>query len=359
MKGQRFREIFNRYFDVAISNGPIPEKLEEMIKVMESNLTLKEKFSKLPKGSGWSKYYDPDQNPPYTARIWYPKDGSLHYIHGQGNSQEEAMKDLENKLESDYLSTWNKSFREQKETKSYNKVAPEALVRTLSHYCRAHPGDIKRVLDLGCGAGATLDYLRDSGFQAIGVDVAEEALALCRAKQHNVFLNSATYLPISFRASFDAVLEANVLQHLRIADRRSAYNEISLALKPGGIFIGYGLSENHSILHDAEFREKCKAGEPLSFNLNQKTDSPAALDSIGFAHFFSREEILNDCAAVGLEAEVLPIEYELPKEEAARRGHRYYVQHMWLTLAKKGLLSGVGFVPTPDKALRPMKNFIG
>lgn len=70
-----------------------------------------------------------------------------------------------------------------------------------------------RVLDVGCGIGRCLDFLRPRG---VGVDPNESAIAVCREKGHEA------YTPADFAAThaeadqrrFDTLLCAHVLEHL-------------------------------------------------------------------------------------------------------------------------------------------------
>jgi 2-polyprenyl-3-methyl-5-hydroxy-6-metoxy-1,4-benzoquinol methylase len=65
-----------------------------------------------------------------------------------------------------------------------------------------------RVLDVGCGIGRCLDFVRPRG---VGVDPNETAIAACRANGHNA------YVPADFVAEpggFDTLLCSHVLEHL-------------------------------------------------------------------------------------------------------------------------------------------------
>ena len=71
-----------------------------------------------------------------------------------------------------------------------------------------------RVLDVGCGIGRCLDFVRPRG---VGVDPNETAIAVCREKGHEA------YVPDEFAAGyrggesdqrFDTLLCAHVLEHL-------------------------------------------------------------------------------------------------------------------------------------------------
>lgn len=77
-----------------------------------------------------------------------------------------------------------------------------------------------RVLDLGCGDGAMLDYLqRMRGCSGYGVEIADTNVLGCVRRGVNVIqLNLDEGLAIFEDASFDVVLQIDTLQHLRNAE---------------------------------------------------------------------------------------------------------------------------------------------
>jgi methionine biosynthesis protein MetW len=74
-----------------------------------------------------------------------------------------------------------------------------------------------RVLDLGCGDGAMLDYLqRERGCSGYGIEIADGNLLACVKRGVNVIqLNLDEGLSMFDDASFDVVLQIDTLQHLR------------------------------------------------------------------------------------------------------------------------------------------------
>ncbi|HCX80335.1 MAG: methionine biosynthesis protein MetW [Curvibacter sp. RIFCSPHIGHO2_12_FULL_63_18] len=77
-----------------------------------------------------------------------------------------------------------------------------------------------RVLDLGCGDGAMLDYLqRERGCSGYGVELDDANVLACVQRGVNVLqLNLDQGLSMFGDASFDVVLQIDTLQHLRNAE---------------------------------------------------------------------------------------------------------------------------------------------
>ena len=77
-----------------------------------------------------------------------------------------------------------------------------------------------RVLDLGCGDGAMLDYLqRTRGCSGYGIEISATNVLACVQRGVNVVqLNLDGGLTMFDDASFDVVLQLDTLQHLRNAE---------------------------------------------------------------------------------------------------------------------------------------------
>ena len=77
-----------------------------------------------------------------------------------------------------------------------------------------------RVLDLGCGDGALLDYLqRERGCSGYGVEIADANVLACVRRGVNVVqLNLDEGLALFEDGSFDVVLQIDTLPHLRNAE---------------------------------------------------------------------------------------------------------------------------------------------
>jgi len=241
--------------------------------------------------------------------------------------------------------TWDTSFQDQVAQAAYNTAPVEALVRTVSHYLRARmtPADYGKLkfLEVGCGAGPNLIWLAERGITACGVDISPTALDLAKrhfetrgltARMGAMEHGSATKLPFPDN-SFDGVLESCVFQHLNAEERKAAFAEVARVLKPGGVFVGHMLSVRHSTYEKQRAHEN--PNDPGTIEL--KTDAVGNkfnLETIGLSHFYRREEFAGLLPGFTT-VDPCELTYELPHEEAARRGYDRYMQAMWVVYAVK------------------------
>lgn len=98
------------------------------------------------------------------------------------------------------------------------------------------PSKEAAILDLGCGYGSFLYFLRQAGYQkAVGIDISPEQVQLA----HGLGLTEAQvaeagdYLR-AHPAGFDCIVALDVLEHLAKDEVLSLLEEIRAALRPGG-----------------------------------------------------------------------------------------------------------------------------
>jgi SAM-dependent methyltransferase len=100
----------------------------------------------------------------------------------------------------------------------------------------------KQVLEVGCGQGATLNYLPKRGAFMYGIDMSADSLAQARVGASE--LGHLDHIKLSIGdaenlffsdASFDVVICGGVLHHTE--DTLSGVKEIYRVLKPGGVAI--------------------------------------------------------------------------------------------------------------------------
>lgn len=98
------------------------------------------------------------------------------------------------------------------------------------------------VLDVGCGAGGNLCGIVGERCIAVGMDLSSEALRVARSNLSGLrprvpcpplVQADACALPF-WPASFDAVVDVTMLQHLDFPNKLTALREAHRVLKPGG-----------------------------------------------------------------------------------------------------------------------------
>jgi ubiquinone/menaquinone biosynthesis C-methylase UbiE len=236
---------------------------------------------------------------------------------------------------------WDEAWQAQIAAQAFNTAAVEALVRNIAYYLRTRPSPKDaplHFLEIGSGAGPNLLWLARKGIRVSGIDISSSALDLCRTnlreagveRQVDVLAEaSAAALPFP-NASFDGVVEACVLQHLRKDDRAAAFAEVRRVLKPGGLFAGYMLDVQHTVFQQGKQE---LPGDPGTLSLHEQGPG-CYLTNLGICHFFRREEfeaLLHGFSVV----DPCLTSYELPRSEAERRGYTEYRQSMWSVYAIK------------------------
>jgi SAM-dependent methyltransferase len=95
----------------------------------------------------------------------------------------------------------------------------------------------KKILDIGCGTGETLTYIKSLFPKALlyGIDTSSKAVTFSKRRGHkNIYKASATKLPFK-NQYFDVILILDVLEH--IENDQLVLNEINRVLKKNGTII--------------------------------------------------------------------------------------------------------------------------
>ncbi|UUZ64976.1 methyltransferase domain-containing protein [Polaromonas sp. P1-6] len=95
-----------------------------------------------------------------------------------------------------------------------------------------------KAIDLGCGRGEWLELLKESGFDAQGVDLDDGMLAACRELGLNVATADAlAALKALPDASQMAVSGFHIAEHIQFSDLQTLVQEALRVLKPAGLLI--------------------------------------------------------------------------------------------------------------------------
>lgn len=116
------------------------------------------------------------------------------------------------------------------------------------------------VLDVGCGSGQTLDWLKSmhGEWTTLGLDIATEALTVAHTAGLAVIRASALDIPLP-TASVGLVTTLDVLHHLPLdGGDTAALREIQRVLKPGGYLLVRTNAQSFPHKHDdvvAQYRK--------------------------------------------------------------------------------------------------------
>jgi SAM-dependent methyltransferase len=89
-----------------------------------------------------------------------------------------------------------------------------------------------RILEIGCGNGSVLTFLKENGLNIEGGDIFFEGLQFCRRRAGNVRLYQIDITALPFKADFNIIGLFDILEH--IDDDEKALREVAQALKTGG-----------------------------------------------------------------------------------------------------------------------------
>jgi O-antigen chain-terminating methyltransferase len=96
----------------------------------------------------------------------------------------------------------------------------------------------KEILDLGCGSGAWLEMLKESGFQARGIEANQRLVDAGRQRGLEIIQDDVfEYLKGQPDTSLQAVTAFHLVEHLEFQALFRLLIEIRRVLKPGGLLI--------------------------------------------------------------------------------------------------------------------------
>jgi len=97
----------------------------------------------------------------------------------------------------------------------------------------------EKILDLGCGNGRLLDFLKDKNIIYTGVDNSEKLIEIAKIKNPQANFLAADSLNLPFQDNyFDKIFSIAVLHHIpSVYFRKCFMEEAKRVLRPGGILI--------------------------------------------------------------------------------------------------------------------------
>ena len=107
-------------------------------------------------------------------------------------------------------------------------------------------------LEIGCGYGAMLDALEESGYRAVGVDPSVHALTVCRSHGLRVIVGTAPEVPVR-DGRFDLAVARHVIEH--VVDPAGFVSSLARFVRPGGVIA----LETENVWTSQYFWDRCRA----------------------------------------------------------------------------------------------------
>ena len=131
---------------------------------------------------------------------------------------------------------WEKNIYTK--NKQINKYPYDWVVSSVNKFCKTK----KTCLDLGCGTGNNLIFLKEYGFKKIhGVEGSKTACNLAKnftKKDKNIIIYNKDFLNFDYnKECYDLVLDRGSITHNATNDIKKVLNKIFNTLKPQGIFL--------------------------------------------------------------------------------------------------------------------------
>lgn len=139
--------------------------------------------------------------------------------------------------------TFRNVYQDTRRAESYAKLefpgtyylAYRDLPEILARHARG-----RRALDFGCGTGRSTRFLKQLGYEAVGVDISEEMLALARARDASGDYRLVGKAGLSGLAagSYDLVLSVFTFDNIPTEDRKTLlFRELAGLLAQGGFLV--------------------------------------------------------------------------------------------------------------------------
>lgn len=95
----------------------------------------------------------------------------------------------------------------------------------------------RRVLDIGCGAGEFLNFLRQQGIKALGLDLDAQEVARARLRGLDAIQMDAQSFFQNVDESFSAITLFQVIEHVPAGQVEPLLSDCISALAPGGVLV--------------------------------------------------------------------------------------------------------------------------
>lgn len=167
----------------------------------------------------------------------------------------------------------------------FGEIVPHVM-RLYAKELRA--GAKLKALDLGCGTGNNLAFLAAEGFEAFGIEGSESAVNLAKKfildQGLQAKVKQGDFAQLDFEDSFfDLVIDRESIYANRLEAIAKIRSEVFRVLKPGGHFLSFCYSRQHSAIRQ-DGGQEIEEGTYAEFERGP-------FQGTGLAHFFTQAEV--------------------------------------------------------------------
>lgn len=154
-------------------------------------------------------------------------------------TNDDTLAMLDNILEKRDCEWWDKFYSDRQKPIPFFKNAPDEC---LISYCTSHILNKGKALDIGCGNGRNSLYLAKQGFDAVGIDISDEAIKWAQESSTNcvnkpIFKCQSIFEFKNKTNSFDFINDSGCFHHIKPHRRPQYFESILKYLKDDGYFL--------------------------------------------------------------------------------------------------------------------------
>jgi SAM-dependent methyltransferase len=136
------------------------------------------------------------------------------------------------------MTIWDKIYQNYKKGGEAYATLSGGLIPEFLEFIRTYDFKVKSVLDIGCGNGRYLVFLKNLGFKITGIDSSPTAVEMTKASLKDdsdiQCLNMYEYAPLAAR--YDLIISIAAIHHGLKKQVRDLIKRIYVSLLPGGRF---------------------------------------------------------------------------------------------------------------------------
>ncbi len=136
------------------------------------------------------------------------------------------------------MTVWDNIYKKYQQDGEEYATLKKGLIPEFLEFINNHNFSIKRALDLGCGNGKYLVYLRNKGFEVTGIDSSQTAIDMTKEALDGDFeiICADMYNHVLPANNYDLIISIAAIHHGLKKQVVRVIQEIYQALIPGGYF---------------------------------------------------------------------------------------------------------------------------